>query len=85
MNVDHAIYLLRQRANDRLSAAKRQSKVHKDFAIHCRSEARFFNGVADCIEQLQHDIVKERMNRVLDRAGSDGNSRPLPEILKGLR
>jgi hypothetical protein len=84
MNVDHAIHLLNKRADERAAAAERTPTRHHEFAEHCRAEARFFHGVADCIEQLQREIAEERTSRVLEKAGAGGVPRPLPAILKGI-
>ena len=84
MNADHAIYLLRRRADERAAAAERTPTRHHEFAEHCRAEARFFDGVADCIEQLQREAAEERTSRVLEKAGAGGGPRPLPAILKGM-
>jgi hypothetical protein len=84
MNADYAIYLLRRRADERAAAAERTPARHHEFAEHCRAEARFFDGVADCIEQLQREAAEERTSRVLEKAGAGGVPRPLPAILKEL-
>jgi hypothetical protein len=84
MHPDYAIYLLRRRADERAAAAERTPTRHHEFAEHCRAEARFFDGVADCIEQLQREAIEERTSRVLEKAGAGGSSRPLPAILKGI-
>jgi hypothetical protein len=84
MNADYAIHLLRRRADERAAAAERTPPRHHEFAEHCRAEARFFDGVADCIEQFQREAAEERTSRVLEKAGAGGVPRPLPAILKEL-
>jgi hypothetical protein len=85
MNVDHAIHLLNKRADERLAAAAKTPPGQREFVKYCRTEARFFDAIAECIEQLQKEVIEERKKRELTKEEADRAPRPMPPILKGMR
>jgi len=85
MNVDHAIHLLNKRADERLAAAAKTPPGQREFVKYCRTEARFFDAIAECIEQLQKEVIEERKKRELTKEEAARTPRPMPPILKGMR
>lgn len=63
-NPDYVLAMVRQRANAKLAAAKKQPAKYADFADSCRLDAAFYWRVADAIENLMKEAADARRESI---------------------
>ena len=63
-NPDYVLAMVRQRANAKAAAAKKQPPKYADFADSCRLDAAFYWRVADAIENLMKEAADARRESI---------------------